>query len=275
MRSLVAGLFVWLALVPAALADDGIALRTSMTPRVHLFGDPVTAQVDLVVPAKDAAAVRVLPDFRPYERVGPVRITRVGAGQRVGLRYRYTLDCLQSACLPRAAGRPIVLTPVRVAIGASRISAPWGPLVVRSRLAPGDVENQRIRACVHPVGPVGYRISPGILFGLLVGAAALLVAVALALVARAAGAQWLVLRRRRFTRLGAVERALVLVRLAARGDEERRRRALERLGRELEADGKPQLGRAASRLAWDEDPPDEASVLALAGRVERELEPPS
>ena len=78
--------------------------------------------------------------------------------------------------------------------------------------------------------------------------------------------------RRSFDRLGSAERALLLARRAsARDDPGRRRTALERLGRELERRGSPDLADEASRMAWEESPPVGEAMSGLVGRAEQAL----
>ncbi len=265
-----------LALAPEAGAAGSVSFRAALTPRSHLFGEPVTAAVEVVVDRADAGSVQVRPDFRPYSVAGPVELTRLDGGGSTELRYRYTLDCLTRSCLPGDARRRVVFSPVHIFLrsgGTEREeTATWPALIVRSRLAPEDLARPAPRSSVYPVGDVSYRISPSVLFWALAAVAALLVLVAAALVVPTVAGLAEPLRRRRFERLGPVERALVLVRLAAkRGDPARRRRALERLGRELEERGRRELGEEACRLAWSETAPAGASLLALAGRVETAL----
>jgi hypothetical protein len=274
-RAAVVGLAA-LALAPAAAADDSVAVRAGLTPRAHLFGDTVTAEVEVVVDSGAAGTVRVEPDFKPYTVVGPVRVSRIDGGRSTELRYRYTLDCLERPCLPGDTRRRFVFSPVHVHVriaGQERdATATWPTLIARSRLAPEDVSGRRMRSSVYPVGEVTHRVSPGILFWSLAAASAALAAAGLALAGSLLAGVRIPWRRDRFSRLAPVERALVLVRLtASRGDAGRRRQALERLGHELEAWGRPELGDEACRLAWAESAPDGDTLLALAGRIEREL----
>jgi hypothetical protein len=269
VRRPAAAVLAALVLAPAAAAEDSIAVRAALNPRAHLFGDPVTAEVEVVVDSRAAGGVRVRPDFHPYAVVGSVRVTRTEGGGSTELRYRYTLDCLERACLPGEARRRIVFSPVHVRVriaGSPReATATWPTLIVRSRLAPEDVSRRRLRSSVYPVGEVSYRVSPGLLFWSLAGASAALTLAGLALVGSLFGGVRLTWQRDRFARLGPVERALVLVRLSARrGDAGRRRQALERLGHELEARGRPELGDEACRLAWAEAAPDGDALIAFA-----------
>jgi hypothetical protein len=82
--------------------ERALAASRSLTPTLHLFGDPVVARVELVVDRRllDPRLLRVTTDFRPYERVGPVRLTRRDDGPYTRLRYEHTLRCLTGACVP-------------------------------------------------------------------------------------------------------------------------------------------------------------------------------
>jgi hypothetical protein len=276
VRRLAAAAVLALALVPAARAEDGLAVRAAATPRSHLFGDPVTAEIEVVVPPSAAASVTLAPDFRPYARVGPVTVTRSGDENRAELHYRYSLDCLERDCLPGDARRQFIFAPTqvraRIAGRQLEVTARWPVLMARSRLAPADVAREELRSSVFPVGSISYRVGPDLLFWTLVGAAAALALGGAAVLAALVFGLRLPWRRDRFRRLGPIERALVLVRAAASaGDASRRRRALERLGHELEQRGRIELGEEACRLAWAEATPDSQSLLVLAGRIETAL----
>jgi len=276
VRRIVPVVLTVLAVAPAAHAADSLAVRASVTPRSQLFGDPVTAEVEVVVDRAVAGTVRVDPDFAPYAAAGPPVLTRADGGSQVELHYRYTLDCLIRTCLPGDTRRRVVFSPVhvlaRIAGRERDAAATWPPLTVRSRLAPEDVARPQLRSSVYPLGDVSYRVTPGTLFWSLAVAAALLALAAVALFLHVLHGVRIPWRRSRFERLGSLERALVLVRLAAELDDaSRRRRALERLGHELEAHGRSELGEEACRLAWSVEAPEGRDVLTLAGRVEAEL----
>jgi hypothetical protein len=276
VRRAVLVLLTALAVAPAASAADSLAVRASVSPRSHLFGDPVTAEVEVVVDRGAASTVRVEPDFKPYTVIGAPTLVRVDGGESVELHYRYRLDCLSRPCLPGDTRRRVVFSPVHVRAriaGAQRDeAATWPPLIVRSRLAPEDVARPQLRSSVYPVGGVSYRASPDVLFWVLVALASLAAAVAALLLVHVLRGVKIPWRRSRFERLGSLEKALYLVRLSAEdGDAGRRRKALERLGHELDRQGRIELGREAARLAWSGGAPAEAEVLDLAGRVETEL----
>ena len=74
-------------------------------PSVHLFGEPVVAQVDVILDRTkvDPADVRLKTDFEPYEPVGETREERKDIGDYTVIRYTTTLDCLSEFCIPRTA----------------------------------------------------------------------------------------------------------------------------------------------------------------------------
>jgi hypothetical protein len=125
--------------------------------------------------------------------------------------------------------------------------------------------------------PIRYAVSPGLLVGLLLAAAALLLAVA----------GWLLLRYGRPDRkepaleppleppvlLSPLERALVVVeRARVRGSIPDERKALELLARELGRNGSAELAAAAKGLAWSAQGPTAAATLALTADVREVIE---
>jgi hypothetical protein len=258
-----------------------LQIRTSLEPRVHLFGDPVTAHVDLLFDQSRVEPNSIVVDavFRPYERIGRERRENSDVGDTVRMRISYALQCLARACAPGAPRREIRFPPVRVlyllADVRSRANdiAEWPPVDVASRLGPFDIQEASWRADTEPP-PVTYAVSPGWLAAGLGGAS-------LALLLAAALLAWRLLERRRDADAEAVplqarpplERALEHVRLAAaNGDVPDRRRALERLARELDrvqADG---LALRARRLAWSAGRPEREHVERLVDDVREQVE---
>ena len=285
LAAVVVGVVAGLALVrgddePASterLRSAPLTARTAIRPRVHLFGDPLVAEVDVLLDRRrvDAATVRIDPIFTPYEQVGAATTKRSRAGDSVRLRYRFALGCFNPACVPTEERRQIELPSVRVAYsgpstrGRTFDSTPWPPFEVASRLGPFDVEQARWRADPRSLEPAGYRLSPGVLGAGLIGSAALLVAGAALLAGR-------LLPRRDATesaqpdaaRASPLERAAELVELhALDGRTPDGRRALEGLARELAAGGRPPLARRARGLAWSPAPLEPAAVERLLADV--------
>jgi hypothetical protein len=263
--------------------DRTISVRPSLDPRVHLFGDPVTAHLDLRFDKRRVDPNRVFVDtvFRPYEQIGPERRTRRDVGDTVFLRFSYPLQCLTRACGPGAARRQIRMPPIRVQYFLSDVrarstaTAEWPAVDVASRLGSFDIQEARWRADLDPPA-VSYRVSPGWLAAAL-GGTALLLALGACLLG------WRLLERRPEEEAEAVpiesrpplERALEHVGLvSANGASPERRRALERLARELERVEQPGLAARARRLAWARGNPESGEVEELASDV-REATGPS
>jgi hypothetical protein len=258
----------------AAGPGDALSFRASVTPRTHLFGDPVTAEVQAVAPTEAAAGMTIKTDFAPYLIVGRVEVTRAPAGAQTEVRWRWHLECLTRACLPGETQRRVVFGPAKITVpvaGKSELAtATWPIVIVRSRLGPEDRARPEQRASIYPVGDPTQRIGAATLERILWVAAIIVVLAAFALMLPFV--RRIPRPRRGFERLGSAQRALVLARRAAsRDDPSRRRTALERLGRELGRSGSPELADEATRLAWAESPPASDAMTGLVGRAEHEL----
>jgi len=159
-----------------------MSISTSVAPRVQLFGDPVTARIDLlfdrrrVLPA--ASKIRIEAPFRPFEVVDAPTVERSESGDLVHLRYTYRLLCLDRRCATGAARTDVQLPPVRVFYSLADIrqrandSAQWPTVSVASQLTRADLQQARWRAN-RDLPPVSYAIAPGTLAALL-GLAAVL-----------------------------------------------------------------------------------------------------
>jgi hypothetical protein len=271
---LVAAALVAVAAAPAAHAADALSFRASVSPRTHLFGDPVVAEVQAIAPRSAAAGMTVDVDFKPYTVVGPVEVERVSGGDSTQVRWRWHLDCMTRACLPGETQRRVVFGPAKITLptaqGKQVATATWPILIMRSRLGPDDRARPVQRASIYPVGEATYRVRPARLQRLLWVVTAVLVLVALALLVPFT--RRIPLPRRGFDRLGSAQRAIVLARRAAEQDDPgRRRTALERLGRELARGGSPELADEASRLAWAQSPPATDEMDGLVGRAEQAI----
>lgn len=283
------GAILVLVLVAAWLGrdDDGVSRRdltrrsmeiaTTISPRVHLFGDPVVAEVRLMFDRR-----RVRPDdirvdalFEPYEAGTPKR-SRQDSGRLTEVRYRFLLTCLTRACAPRGARRERQFPPVRVFYSLRDIRArtndiaEWPSIAATSRLGVSDVQQARWRADLRRLPPPSYAVSPGALAAVLFGLALALLLLAAALTRRA-----IVSSTRAGAELAAapaaapIAQAVALVREAcADGFTSRARLALERLARELEHAGHARPSSDARRLAWSPERPSRADVERLAEDVE-------
>jgi len=256
-----------------------MSISTSFEPRVQLFGDPVTARIDLlfdrrrVLPA--ANKLRIEAPFRPFEVVGAPRVERAESGDLVHVSYAYRLLCLDRRCATGSPRTDIQLPPVRVFYSLADIrqrandSAQWPTVSVASQLTRADLQQARWRAS-RDLPAVSYAIAPGML------AALLAVAALLALVGAAAVGAPLFTPGRVAPELGPeaedglppLEHALAAVRrVFDSGEVADRRRALERLSRELGRAEEPQLAARARELAWSPEPPSPDAVDALAAEV--------
>lgn len=277
---LVVGL-VWLAGSSEETLRPGeaIEIRADITPDAHVFGEPVVATVEALVDTTviDLSSVRVNTDFAPYEQVGDRTVERQRSGGIGVVTFRYPLQCLEEGCDTTGARGLAEFETGRVvyrfhdglndAFGA----LDWPPFEVASRVSDDDVEDIRWRAAETSLPEPSYRGDPRWLAGVLLALAAAFVAGAVLLV------------RRRWWRpadaglalepAGPAEtrlaRALTLARDASlNGDIPRRRRALERVARELGAVNRPDLELEARALAWSQEGSTQTDVESLARRVE-------
>jgi hypothetical protein len=303
MRALAAALATGLTLLAAAGCAGGedapslpegrfLAANQTVTPRVHLFAEPIVARVDVIVDSDryDPDRIKLEPSFDPYEEQGDPVVERRDAGRYTHLSYEYTLRCLVYDCLQEVGGGPPELQagglpppPSAQAGGfgernttrfdAARVvyddpdegeqtiqNVQWPEVQSVSRLPYTDVSSGGVggigfffNAEVTPLPEATYRISPQVLgVSLLLGALALLAFPAL-LIVRA-------LRRDEEVavveepELPPLERALALVEWARQRPESERREALEALAVELDREESP-LARDARRLAWSPSAP--------------------
>ena len=263
-----------------------VTVKADVTPRTHLFGDTLVARLDVVVD-RDAVSPglpRVVRSFAPYvvERVTTVRRD---AGRFSQLRYTFRLRCLREACLSTSGRAKVRFDPVRVLYrspaGEARVvRTSWPPVELYSRLASVPKEEEQSssrfntpvmapwRADLTALPAVSHRWSPTLIIAVLLLAAGLLVLPACVLVylalpwrASPSWESWLAL-------LPPIERALaVLERARTQGDGPARRRALERLGMELRAQGAEELAREALELAWTEETPTSEAILRLERHI--------
>lgn len=165
-----------------------VTAKTDVTPRTHLFGDTLTARIDLVVD-RDAVArqlPRIVRSFAPYA-VERMTTVRRDAGRFSQLRYTFRLRCLREACLSTSGRARVRFPAVRVlyrsAAGESRVlRAAWPPVELYSRLASVPKDDQsasqsssRLNSPVMPpwradltaLPPVSDRWSPTLIVALL------------------------------------------------------------------------------------------------------------
>jgi hypothetical protein len=268
-----------------------VAATATLDPTVHVFAEPVTATVEVVVDTEqvDPDRVRIETEFLPYD-VKAERESREDRGRFVVLRRESVLRCLRLDCIPEilqsAAGeaetgrgeRRVMRLPASRVVyedddGKERVlqKAAWPEVVSVSRLKQSDVpqfDRFIFKTGVTPLAEPDYRVSPTLLgIGLLAAALALL-ALPAVLVAR-----WVRARRpvpvvEEEPELTPLERALRLVEWANdRADGVERREALEHLAVELEAIERAELARSARMLAWSPASPSPEGAGRLVSDV--------
>jgi hypothetical protein len=293
---------------PLIAAGKAAVVRGALVPDVHLFGEPVVAQIDVIVNREqvDPADVRLKTDFKPYEVVGRTQETREHIGRFTRIRYRTTLRCLNEDCIPRTVGNvtisqtpglplfpeaqqrdekrkyefpPAVVTAEAQPKDKTLGRVVWSPLRSVSRINWYDssVVGQGFPfvATVTPLAEPSYRISPMVLgLGLL--------ALALALLTLPA---WLLWERRRrhataktsaAPSLSPLERALRLVEWASRRPSvDERREALEVLAHELEGqEHDDEQVKHAREQGWSPPPPASEEMTELVSTI-RESDAPA
>lgn len=254
-----------------ATGDDGVGegpppaetvtAEGRFEPVTHSFGDTVIARVDVVVDSRSVQpdSIRVDADFAPYETVGPERVQRIDAGATSVVRFSYPLRCLREGCDPDGASGVIELETGRVMYrfrgqpGDAIEVLDWPPVQVTGRVGDAAVTDILWQADETALVAPSYRNDP-------VKTAAVLFVAALLLAALGAWLAWRFWRPRRAPAMDDIataspvsplERALDSARSASlNGDSALRRRALERVARELAAVGLYDLASDASVLAW-------------------------
>jgi hypothetical protein len=276
-----------------------IVATAAIAPDTHLFAEPVTASIDVVVdPAQlDPDRIRVRMRLAPYKLVGPVKETRREEGELVHTRYAATIRCLEVACLaPRfetilgeqEAGRaerhtyrfPPAEIHYEEADGREQLlfRRAFPALQVVSRLNTAQLDaadrpgasRSAYTASLEPPAPT-YRMSPERIAGVALALAALLFVFPAFLAGRFLLARWRATRRPR--ELSPLERALVLIEWTGRcaDGEHDRRKALEALADALEREGARPLADAARTSAWGEESPDRERARELATQARTAL----
>jgi hypothetical protein len=264
-------------------APKHLVARASVTPRRSLFGQVVTATVQVLVDPRriDPKSVVVTGRFAPFQlREETDSSKRIGRAEL--LSFRYALQCTVAACVPRGPkGRGLggatafSFRQARiVAQGrdgkAVRATASWPTLGVQSRLTAQELALAEPKIDNPLAAPaVTWRVRPAVIGAVATVLAALLALGAAVLVGTVALADGRPLRVLRIpANLSPVERALRLAEHAARkGETDESRKALERLAVELRRRGASTHAADAERLAWSEDRPTRETVAELATAV--------
>jgi|RhiMethySRZTD1v2_1073278.scaffolds.fasta_scaffold84759_2 hypothetical protein len=274
----------------ASVQRDPISAAATLTPRVVLFGDTLTATVDVVVDRTviDPDEVDVRWSDVAWKPVGTPERTRRDTGATGYVRTTYVLRCLAQPCVPVRETEEVQFDAARVSYvapvgGGTRrltVDAGWPPLVVHSRLA-GPDENRRDalaapwRADMVSLPAVSYRASPGLVLVLLLLTGVLIVAAAGVILFR-------LLPEREPTPepepepepvASPLEQALALLEApAGNNGGQDRRRALELVAEEVEGWGDDDLALTARTLAWSKETPEGDETRALAARLRAHLE---
>ncbi len=281
-----------------ATQGRAIQARADITPRRVLFGDTVTALVEVTLDRDrvDPDSVRVTADFRPWKPIRePERLRQDGDTTSV-LRLTYVLRCLTSGCIAtdQAAvqteniietfgqARLTYTAPEGVGSGepVSRL-VPWPRFLVDARYSQRDAQNAGAstggwRADLLSMPAVTYSVAPGALFALLLAGGALLAIAGIAFA-----------RRVRLLRpppappsvtaspqptLTPLERALALLEETARVDGAAdQRRALELVAGALSERGAVTLAQASRALAWSPPAPEVPETNGMAARARAAL----
>jgi hypothetical protein len=255
-------------------------VHAEVTPARSLWGQVLTAHAQLIVDPRrvDPASVQLNVDLSPFHiRSESHRVTS-GPGRAAVVDFSYEIQCVTRACVPLGAGRGALAEQLKPAKATYRgrdgvtgtLPVAWPVFGVQSRLTAEEIalSTPQIASGSTPP-PVSWAISPGLLGGLALAAAALLVLGAGGLVASAVVGDSRLLRTRRIpAHLTAIERALVLAEhAAAHGEVDESRKALERLAEELRKRRAGAHADDAERLAWSESGPSPETVAALATSV--------
>jgi hypothetical protein len=274
----------------AARGDDPIAVTGTFAPRAVLFGDTVTARVDVVVDKTvvDPDDVEVTSAFGNWKPVAEPRASREDSGDTAYLRTTYVLRCLTRLCVPARDTEEIEFEPGEVSYGALvgegdqrlTVDVEWPMLVVHTR-AGTDTDDRRDvlaapwRADLVTLPLFSYRISPGLLLALLLLGGIALFAVAGILVYRA-------IPDRKpppepepepVPVATLLEQALAFLEApASTNGAPERRRALELVADEVESWGDTALATTARSLAWSEHAPESETTKAFAAELRDRME---
>ncbi|HZE29321.1 MAG TPA: hypothetical protein VE055_04440 [Gaiellaceae bacterium] len=274
----------------AGSPPSAIQARGALVPGVVLFGDTLTARLDVILDRSkiDPGSMRVQASFSPWKPVAPPKqVRRDGSASSTYIGNTYVLRCLEADCTAQNDSFVEVFERARVTYvtrdGTHRtMPVRWPRLIVDSRyaqktLGAAGASAAPWKAALFSLPSLTYSISPSLLFALLLtGGLVLLLA---------AGGLVYLARRRPVVRaapappppppaplLTPLERALLLLELSERvdgaGDQ---RRALERVAAELARRGEAELARAARALAWSEPAPGTEQTTRFAASARSKI----
>ena len=274
----------------AGSPPSAIQARSALVPGVVLFGDTLTARLDVILDRSkvDPGSVRVQASFAPWKPVAPPKqVRRDGSASSTYIGKTYVLRCLEADCTSQNDTFAEDFDRARVSYvgrdGTHRVmQVQWPRLIVDSRYAQKTLSAAGSsaapwKAALFSLPSLTYSISPSLLFALLLtGGLVLLLA---------AGGLVYLARRRPAVRpapapappppapvLTPLEHALLLLELSERvdgsGDQ---RRALERVAAELARRGEEELARAARALAWSEPVPGTEQTTRFAASARTKI----
>jgi hypothetical protein len=241
------------------------SIAVSITPRTHVFGDPVRAKLELSLGAgANPKRISLHATFAPYRIARRTRELR-----NHELSYVFDLECLASKCAPLAPERQFRFSPAVLHYGGQTYAVLWPPVTVASRLTLAEIQRPRFRVDLHHVARRSSGLRPQLLGWSLAGGAALLVIAALGSFflrrqPELAPATPVSLRQ---DEPSAVELALATVERALHGDEAGRRTALDGLAKVLDDEGLGELAARARALAWSAGAPGGMTVIELIHAV--------
>ena len=283
-----------------ALRDDGsssaaleraqpLEARVVITPRVVLFGDTVTARVQVALDRAriDPDSLRVETAFAPWQHVrAPQRIRR-DAERATYVETVYVIRCLGASCVPSRSSssrefQAVQLTYDEVGGGRGSTEVRWPVLVLNTRLVSDDFGRRdeygtAWRADLVTLPAASYRLPPALLVALLLAGAA-------ALALGGGRLAYSALPRREEPPppeppapppppdLTPLERALALLEEPTPLDgAAERRRALEFVAEHFDERDRS-LAASARALAWRSGQPAPAESVGLAERVREHLD---
>lgn len=278
------------ALLWRAANDDGrapgepgtpISVLTRIEPRVHGLGDPIVAELVAIFDTSviDPDTVRPRVDYEPYDRIAPVQRTVTKSGSVARFTYRYPLMCLAEACTP-AEETPTIQLPLggvfyryRDAPRPVEREVEWPEIEFATRATEEDVEAGRWRIDAAAITPTSYRFSPGILALVLFGGSLGFLVIAGLIAWQFVGPRQVVVPEAEVDSRPPLERALEVAHLASlNGALPERRRALERVARELTKLDREDLAERARTLAWSPRGASREAVDELARDARTALE---
>jgi len=270
--------------------SSGLEVRATLDPRTLLFGDTVRAMVDITLDRRrvDPDSVRVSADFTPWKVVEEPKRARRDSGSATHLRIVFVLRCLTSLCAPSGQLISVDLPAAKVAYAgpngevATRdaIELAWPRVGIYSRTSTSILEARGSaipwRADLLSQPAASYRVSPTVVFALLLAGGLLFAVCAVALVyfawPRRAPAPPPEPELPLEPELSPLEQALALLEDTMRADGAAdRRRALELVAEVLEV-LEDDLAEAARSLAWSESAPQVEQTKDLAALVRSAIE---